>query len=60
MDPSQGIDKRQDIAFANGKIAKVDDDLSSSDAKEIKDVSKSFVVPGLIDLHTHVYWGGTS
>ena len=60
VDPSQGIDKRQDIAFVNGKVAKVDDDLSSSDAKEIKDVSKSFVVPGLIDLHTHVYWGGTS
>ena len=60
VDPSQGINKIQDIAFENGKVAKLDDDLSSSDAKEIKDVSKSFVVPGLIDLHTHVYWGGTS
>ena len=60
VDPSQGINKVQDIAFENGKVAKLDDDLSSSDAKEIKDVSKSFVVPGLIDLHTHVYWGGTS
>lgn len=60
VDPSQGINKVQDIAFENGKVAKLDDDLSSSDAKDIKDVSKSFVVPGLIDLHTHVYWGGTS
>ena len=60
VDPSQGINKIQDIAFENGKVAKLDNDLSSSDAKEIKDVSKSFVVPGLIDLHTHVYWGGTS
>ena len=60
VDPSQGINKVQDIAFENGKVAKLDDDLSSSDAKEIKDVSKSFVVPGLIDLHTHFYWGGTS
>ena len=60
VDPSLGINKIQDIAFENGKVAKLDDDLSSSDAKEIKDVSKSFVVPGLIDLHTHVYWGGTS
>ena len=60
VDPSQGINKVQDVAFENGKVAKLDDDLSSSDAKEIKDVSKSFVVPGLIDLHTHVYWGGTS
>ena len=24
------------------------------------DVRRLLVVPGLIDLHTHVYWGGTS
>ena len=28
-------------------------------AKRI-DASGLFAVPGLIDLHTHVYWGGTS
>ena len=27
---------------------------------EIVDVRGLLVVPGLIDLHTHVYWGGTS
>ena len=26
----------------------------------IRDVSGQYVTPGLIDLHTHVYWGGTS
>jgi dihydroorotase len=29
-------------------------------AADIRDVSGKLVVPGLIDLHTHVYWGGTS
>ena len=27
---------------------------------EIIDMRGLLVVPGLIDLHTHVYWGGTS
>ncbi len=27
---------------------------------EIRDVSGRIVTPGLIDMHTHVYWGGTS
>jgi dihydroorotase len=29
-------------------------------AKEERDVAGSIVTPGMIDLHTHVYWGGTS
>ena len=27
---------------------------------EVRDVTGLIVTPGLIDLHTHVYWGGTS
>ena len=27
---------------------------------DVRDVSGLIVTPGLIDLHTHVYWGGTS
>ena len=29
-------------------------------ATDVRDVSGYIVTPGLIDLHTHVYWGGTS
>src|SRR5204862_6400838 len=28
--------------------------------RETRDVTGKLVTPGLIDLHTHVYWGGTS
>jgi len=58
IDPSQHIDRVTDVAFSGGKIAKVGNDLT--DAAEVRDVSGYIVAPGLIDLHTHVYWGGTS
>jgi dihydroorotase len=58
VDPSQRIEGTADVAFAGGKVAKVGENLT--DAHEIRDVSGHIVTPGLIDLHTHVYWGGTS
>ncbi len=57
VDPAQGFDKVTDIAFADGKVAEIGDNLSGTDTR---DVSGKIVSPGLIDLHTHVYWGGTS
>jgi len=57
VDPSQAIDKVTDIAFAGGKVAAIGDNLSGVDTRN---VSGKLVTPGLIDLHTHVYWGGTS
>src|SRR6476659_4094124 len=58
IDPSQSIDRVTDVAFSGGKVAKVGDNLG--DAAEVRDVKGYIVMPGLIDLHTHVYWGGTS
>src|SRR5882762_3820133 len=58
IDPSQNIDRVTDVAFSGGKVAKVGNDLT--DATEVRDVKGYIVSPGLIDLHTHVYWGGTS
>jgi len=60
VDPSQNIDGVADVAFAKGKVAAVGKDLKSSGGIEIRNVKGFYVTPGLIDLHTHVYWGGTS
>ncbi|MBV8425652.1 MAG: amidohydrolase/deacetylase family metallohydrolase [Hyphomicrobiales bacterium] len=60
IDPSQKIDSVMDVAFADGKVAALGSNLETNAGSEIRDVSGHIVTPGLIDLHTHVYWGGTS
>jgi dihydroorotase len=60
VDPSQKLDAVTDIAFAGGKVAAVGRDLKADAGTEVRDASAYIVTPGLIDLHTHVYWGGTS
>ncbi|WP_460448433.1 amidohydrolase/deacetylase family metallohydrolase [Alsobacter sp. SYSU BS001988] len=59
IDPSQGVDRVTDVAFSGGKVAAVGDGLASRAAQRV-DAAGRIVTPGLIDLHTHVYWGGTS
>ena len=59
VDPANGRDEVGDVAFADGKVAAVGRELPRAGA-EIVDAAGKLVVPGLVDLHTHVYWGGTS
>jgi dihydroorotase len=59
IDPACGIDGPADIAFKDGRVAAVGQGLASADAREIRSAAGFHVVPGLIDLHAHVYWGGT-
>ena len=59
IDPAQGIDATLDIGTKHGRIAALEEDLSTDDAWLVLDVADHFVTPGLIDLHTHIYWGGT-
>jgi dihydroorotase len=60
IDPSQNIDGVRDVAFASGKVASVAEHIEAGPQTVVRDVSGKIVTPGLIDLHTHVYWGGTS
>jgi dihydroorotase len=60
IDPSQNIDAAMDVGFKDGKAAGVGKSLKAGPKTEVRDVRGHIVTPGLIDLHTHVYWGGTS
>lgn len=60
IDPSQNLDGIRDVAFSGGRVAACGKDLKPGADTEVRDVAGYIVSPGLIDLHTHVYWGGTS
>jgi imidazolonepropionase-like amidohydrolase len=60
IDPAQALDAPRDVAFQDGKVAAVQARIEPGAAREVIQAAGKLVVPGLIDLHTHVYWGGTS
>lgn len=57
IDPKNEIDSKMDIAIVDGKIFRVADDIPRSTAKKTIDAIGLYVTPGLIDLHTHVFFG---
>ncbi|MCJ2099303.1 amidohydrolase/deacetylase family metallohydrolase [Methylobacterium sp. E-046] len=60
VDPSQNHDGICDVAFADGRVSGFGRDLPAGPGTQVRDMAGAIVTPGLIDLHTHVYWGGTS
>ena len=57
IDPARGLHDRRDVGIADGRIVAVAAGLSTSDARDVVDATDRFVVPGLVDLHVHVYPG---
>jgi dihydroorotase len=55
IDPKNGIDAVMDIAIKAGKIFKVGKNLPASEAKQVVDATGLKVVPGIIDMHAHVF-----
>lgn len=60
IDPSRNLDAVADVVFAEGRVKAVERDAVHGRDAEVRTVKGLVVAPGLIDLHTHVYWGGTS
>jgi dihydroorotase len=57
IDPKNGISARRDVAIAGGKIAAVAENIPAERARKVVDVGSLYVVPGLVDIHVHVFAG---
>lgn len=58
-DPGRGFRARADVAILDGKIAAIESSIPPERARDVIDASGLYVTPGLVDLHTHCYLGGT-
>ena len=59
VDPAAGLSGRLDVAIAGGRVVAVAPDLDRSNAAAVIDAAGQYVTPGLVDTHTHIYWGVT-
>jgi dihydroorotase len=61
LDPSQNLRGRRDVAFAWGRVAAVapPGGIDPGAARIVIEAAGKLVVPGLVDLHAHVYVGGS-
>ncbi|HKG68040.1 MAG TPA: amidohydrolase/deacetylase family metallohydrolase [Segetibacter sp.] len=57
LDPKNNIDGVVDIAINDGKIVQVAKNIDSKQAVQVINAKGLLVTPGLIDIHSHNFWG---
>lgn len=57
IDPKNDVDAVMDIAIQDGKIALVAKNIDGKQGKQVVNARGMYVVPGLIDIHGHVFYG---
>src|SRR3984957_3741848 len=55
IDPANNINGTMDVAITGNRIAAVSAHIADAQARKLVDVSGMLVVPGLVDLHAHVF-----
>ncbi|MBC7726253.1 MAG: amidohydrolase, partial [Microbacteriaceae bacterium] len=58
IDPSQGLRGKRDIGMRYGRIEAIEADIPAARAQRVLNAAGRIVVPGLIDLHAHVFTTG--
>src|SRR5262245_46332772 len=59
VDPAAGRDGIFDVGVRGGRVREIGEKLASGPTTMVVDASGSVVVPGLIDLHAHVFGWAT-
>ncbi len=59
VDPAQNLHARRDVRISDGRVAAVAERLTPAPGDAVIDARDLFVVPGLIDLHVHVFYGAS-
>lgn len=57
IDPRNSIDAVMDVAVDEGVVAAVETEIPASQGETVVDATGLYVTPGLVDLHTHVFFG---
>jgi dihydroorotase len=57
IDSKNGVNRVADVGVSGGRVIQVAPDIPISAAKRVVSASGLFVVPGLIDMHAHVFYG---
>jgi dihydroorotase len=57
IDPKNNIDGVMDVAIQDGKILLVAKNIDEKQAKRVVNARGMYVTPGLIDIHTHNFYG---
>jgi len=58
INPAEGIDSVLDVGISGNEVVSVSPKVEAPSTAEVIDASGCLVLPGLIDLHTHVNFGG--
>jgi len=60
LDPSQSLQAARDIGIRHGRVEEVAPDIPADRALKVLNVAGKLVVPGLVDLHAHVFPYGSA
>lgn len=57
IDPKNNVDGLMDVAIQDGKIALISKNIDAKKGLQVVDAKGLLVTPGLIDIHSHNFWG---